>query len=124
MAVRSTTEYLNKLDNLDAEMCKRKDQELGSRATYLKVRLEGEERNQSEIGDMAMKLLELSQTLKNKWVIADVAENRAILEIVYSDFTFKDATLAWKGIKSITIFFIFSRLHFSKLQNTCKNICT
>ncbi len=56
--------------------------------------LEGEERNQSEISDMAMKLLELSQTLKNKWVIADVAEKRAILEIVYSDFSFKDATLA------------------------------
>ncbi len=53
-------------------------------ATYLKVRLEGEERNQSEIGDMAMKLLELSQTLKNKWVTENTAEKRAI----------KDATLA------------------------------
>ena len=50
--------------NLEAEMYKRKDQELGSLVSHLKVRLEGQDRNQSEIGDMAMKLLGLSQTLK------------------------------------------------------------
>lgn len=50
--------------HLDAEMYKRKDQELGSLVTHLKVRLEGRERGQAEIGDIALKLLEHSQTLK------------------------------------------------------------
>jgi hypothetical protein len=31
--------------------------------------------------------------LKNKWLVADIAEKRALLEIVYSDFIFKNASL-------------------------------
>ena len=40
-----------------------------------------------------MKVLELSQRIKKKWLKADVAEKRVILEIVCLNLVFKDASL-------------------------------
>ena len=40
-----------------------------------------------------MKVLELSQRLKERWFVADIAEKRVILEIVCLNLTFKNASL-------------------------------
>ncbi|MDR1612842.1 MAG: hypothetical protein LBT97_08670 [Planctomycetota bacterium] len=56
--------------------------------------MEGHQQQKTEIGDTAMKVLELSQCLKQKWVSADIEEKRLILEIVCLNLSFKDASLA------------------------------
>jgi hypothetical protein len=73
--------------HIEADMYKRKDKELLSLINHLQIILDGRNRQQVEIGDMALKLLELSQTLKTKWFAADIAEKRALLEILYSNLT-------------------------------------
>jgi hypothetical protein len=71
----------------------RKDGELRNLSKRLNLRLEGQQQQKTEIGDLAMKVLELSQCLKEKWVTADIAEKRVILEIVCLNLTFKDVSL-------------------------------
>lgn len=90
--------------HIEAEMYKRKDKELLLLANHLKVRLEGQEWNQSEIGDTAIKLLELSQTLKSKWLVADIPEKRALLEIVCLNLTFENASLIMTMRKPFDMF--------------------
>ena len=79
--------------HIEADMYKRKDKELLSLINHLQIILDGRSREQAEIGDTAMKLLELSQTLKNKWFVADIAEKRALLEILCLNLTYKNASL-------------------------------
>jgi hypothetical protein len=79
--------------HIEADMYKRKDKELLSLITHLQVILDGRNLQQAEIGETAMKLLELSQTLKGKWFAADIAEKRALLEIICSNLTYEHATL-------------------------------
>ena len=79
---------------IEADTFARKDSELRSLSKRLKLRLDGQEQQKTEIGDLAMKVLELSQCLKEKWVTADTAEKRVILEIVCLNLVFKDASLA------------------------------
>ena len=78
---------------IEADTFARKDSELRSLSNRLKLRLDGQEQQKTEIGDTAMKVLELSQHLKEKWVAADIAEKRVILEIVCLNLTFKNASL-------------------------------
>ncbi|MCD8140366.1 MAG: recombinase family protein [Planctomycetaceae bacterium] len=79
--------------HIEADMYKRKDKELLSLITHLQIILDGRTRAQTEIGDTAMKLLELSQTLKSKWLAADIPEKRALLEILCLNLTYKNANL-------------------------------
>jgi len=71
----------------------RKDGELRSLSKRLQIRLEGQSQQKTEIGETALRVLELSQHLKEKWVSADVEEKRLILEIVCLNLTFKNASL-------------------------------
>ncbi|MDR1622871.1 MAG: hypothetical protein LBS00_10905 [Synergistaceae bacterium] len=78
---------------IEADTYARKDGELRNLMKRLQLQQEGQARQKTEIGDVAMKVLELSQRLKEKWVKADIAEKRVILEIVCSNLAFKDASL-------------------------------
>ncbi|MDR0361752.1 MAG: hypothetical protein LBJ46_03560 [Planctomycetota bacterium] len=78
---------------IESETYARKDGDLRRLLQRLKLRLDGQEQQKTEIGDIALKVLELSQHLREKWVKADIAEKRTILEIVCLNLTFKDASL-------------------------------
>ncbi|MDR2443680.1 MAG: hypothetical protein LBE31_09205 [Deltaproteobacteria bacterium] len=54
------------------------------------MKQEGQQQQKTEIGDVAMKALELSQRLKEKWLKADIAEKRVIFKIACFNLTFKD----------------------------------
>ena len=84
---------------IEADTYARKDGELRNLMKRLKLRLDGQEQQKTEIGDLAMKVLELSQYLKEKRVTADTAEKRVILEIVCLNLIFKDASLEIAMIK-------------------------
>jgi site-specific DNA recombinase len=77
---------------IEADTFARKDSELRNLSKRLKLRLDGQEQQKTEIGDTAMKVLELSQHLKEKWFAADIAEKRVILEIVCLNLTRTNAT--------------------------------
>ena len=78
---------------IEADTYARKDAELRNLWKRLNLQQEGQQQQKTEIGDVAMKVLELSQRLKEKWVTSDIAEKRVILEIVCLNLTFKDASL-------------------------------
>ncbi len=59
----------------------------------LKARQDGQEQQKTEIGDTAMKVLELSQCLKSKWLSADIEEKRLILEILCLNLTLRNVSL-------------------------------
>ncbi len=80
-------------DEIDADTFKAKDAEFREQRNLLNIRLEGQGRQRSEMGELAVRAFELSQTLKNKWVTADIAEKRMILELVCLNLTLKELTL-------------------------------
>lgn len=53
-----------------------------SQETRLQTRLEGFGRQQSQRAELAVKVFELSQSLGNKGLAADIAEKRLLLEII------------------------------------------
>ena len=55
--------------------------------------MEARDRSQWEIGDVAVKAFELSQTLKDKWFKADVRAKRQLLDIVCLNLVLNDVTL-------------------------------
>ncbi len=78
---------------IEADTYTKKDQELRKKLARLKVHQDGQEQQKTEIGDIAMKVLELSQHLKTKWISADIAEKRLIVEIVCLNLTLKNGSL-------------------------------
>ncbi|MDX1968587.1 MAG: recombinase family protein [Planctomycetaceae bacterium] len=84
---------LRLLDEIEAETFAAKQAELRSKETRLQTQLEGQGRQQSERADLAVKVFELSQTLAEKWVTADIPEKRLLLEIVCLNWTLNDVTL-------------------------------
>ena len=50
-------------------------------------------RQQSEHADLAVKAFELSQALQERWVRADIAEKRQLLEIICLNLTLENASL-------------------------------
>jgi site-specific DNA recombinase len=57
------------------------------------LQVESLARSHNEDGDIAVKAFELSQSLMDKWVTADYAAKRRILEIVCLNFSLNDVTL-------------------------------
>ena len=80
-------------DEIDAELFARKQTELRDRESSLKLQLEVLDRSRNEIGDLAVKVFELSQTLREQWLTADYAAKRRILEIVCLNCRLDDANL-------------------------------
>ena len=67
--------------------------EFRDRIAQVKLQLETCDRRRAEHGEIALKAFELSQTLKEKWVNADNAAKRRLLEIVCLNFEFDGVSL-------------------------------
>ena len=84
---------LRLLDEIEADTYAAKDMELRDRAARLKLQIETLDRGHDEDGDIAVKAFELSQSLTGKWLTADYAAKRRILEIVCLNFSLNDVSL-------------------------------
>jgi site-specific DNA recombinase len=84
---------LRLLEEIDAETFAAKSAELRQETDRLKLRLEVNDRDQAEYADLTVKVFELSQRLREKWVTADCRAKRRLLEIVCLNYTLDGATL-------------------------------
>ena len=75
----------------DAYACR--STELRDRLASIKLQLDALDRSHDEMAELASKVFELSQTLREKWLTADYAAKRRILEIVCLNCTLDGATL-------------------------------
>src|SRR5690606_29461023 len=78
---------------IDAEIFAGKQTELRDRIAGLKLQLDVIDRSNDEMCDLAVKVFELSQALASKWLTADYATKRRILEIVFLNCRLDDVTL-------------------------------
>ncbi len=90
---RDTLLTLRMHGEIEADTFSRKDSELRGLIRRLELQREGQGQQKTEIGEIALKVLELSQQLKEKWFSADIAEKRLILEIVCLNLVFKNGSL-------------------------------
>jgi len=67
--------------------------ELRDRAAQIKLQIDALDRNHDESSEIALKAFELSQSLMDKWVTADCAAKRQILEILCLNLRLDDVTL-------------------------------
>ena len=84
---------LRLLDEIESDTFAAKSTEMRDRAAALTLQLEALNRGHDEDGDIAVKAFELSQCLMDKWLTADYAAKRRILEIVCLNFRLDNATL-------------------------------
>ena len=84
---------LRLLEEIEESTFAVKNRELRDRIARINLQLEGCDRNRVEQAELAMKAFELSQTLKDKWLTADVGAKRRLLEIVCLNFILDDVTL-------------------------------
>ena len=84
---------LRLLDEIDAETFAGKKAELQIQQSRLQAKLEGKGRQKAAKAGLAEKAFELSQTLTDKWVTADTAKKRLLLEIVCLNFSLDDVSL-------------------------------
>ena len=80
-------------NEIDTDTFARKKNALREEQHRLKLQLESYERGHAETSDLAIKTFELSQCLRQKYVTADSATKRNILEIVCLNFTLDGVTL-------------------------------
>ena len=80
-------------DQLDQDTFAAKHTELRDRLASIKLQLESVDRTTQELAELALKVFELSQTLTEKWLTADYATKRRILEIVCLNCRLDGATL-------------------------------
>ena len=59
----------------------------------IKLQLDAVDRGHDETAELAIKVFELSQTLKEQWLTADYTAKRRILEIVFLNCHLDDVTL-------------------------------
>ena len=90
-------------DEIDADAFAAKRRELRDREAALKLAAEVADRSHAETADLAARAFELSQALAEKWVTADHAEKRAILEILCLNLTLSDATLCYEMRKPFDV---------------------
>ena len=80
-------------DEVDETVFAGKQTELRDRLANIKLQIEAVDRSHDETAELASRVFELSQTLTQKWVEADVFEKRRILEIVFLNCVLDDVTL-------------------------------
>ena len=86
---------LRLLEEIDADTFARKSTELRDKSAAAALRVEAANRDRGEQAELAIRVFELSQALVQKWVSADYAAKRQLLEIVFSNFTLDGATLCY-----------------------------
>jgi site-specific DNA recombinase len=80
-------------DDIDQEVFARKHTEMRDRLASLKLQLDVLDRSHDETAELAAKVFELSQTLRNQWLTADYAAKRRLLEIVFLNCKLDGVTL-------------------------------
>lgn len=80
-------------EDIDQELFAKKHTELRDRLASIKLQLDVLDRSHDETAELAAKVFELSQTLKEKWLTADYATKRRLLEIVCLNSTLDGVTL-------------------------------
>jgi DNA invertase Pin-like site-specific DNA recombinase len=78
---------------IEADIFAGKQTELRDRIADLKLQLDVVDRSNDEMCDLAARVFELSQALRQKWLTADYATKRRILEIVFLNCRLDGATL-------------------------------
>jgi hypothetical protein len=84
---------LRLLEEIDAGTFAAKNTELRDRIAAFSTRLDAADRNREEQADLALRTFELSQSLSEKWLTANFAEKRQMVEIVVLNFSLEGATL-------------------------------
>ena len=84
---------LRMLEEIDADTFASTNRDLRDRAAELQLEVEVCDRGRNEIIDIAVKALELSQRLREKWFAAAYAAKRRILEIICLNWTLDDVSL-------------------------------
>ena len=80
-------------EEIDEATFARKHTEMRDRLASIKLQLDVLDRSHDETADLAAKVFELSQTLKQQWLTADYAAKRRLLEIVFLNCRLDDVTL-------------------------------
>ena len=80
-------------EDIDQETFARKHTEIRDRLASIKLQLDVLDRSHDETAELASKVFELSQTLRQQWLTADYAAKRRILEIVFLNCRLDDVTL-------------------------------
>ncbi len=78
---------------VDQDSFARKQTELRDRLANIKLQLDVVDRSHDETAELACKVFELSQTLRQQWLSADYAAKRRILEIVFLNCRLDGVTL-------------------------------
>ena len=84
---------LRLMDEIDEQTFAAKNTEFRDRIAQLTMQLDTDDRSRAEHGELALKVFELSQTLKEKWLTADYRAKRRLLEIVCLNFSLDDVSL-------------------------------
>ena len=84
---------LRLLDEIDESTFASKSTELRDQIADLSQQIASADRNHAEQGELAVKTFELSQRLQEKWLTADMATKRQLLQIVCLNFSLKGASL-------------------------------
>ncbi|MCO6454889.1 MAG: recombinase family protein [Pirellulaceae bacterium] len=84
---------LRMLEEIDADTFASTNRDLRDRTAELQLEIEASDRGRNEIIDIAVKAFELSQSLREKWLTADYAAKRRILEILCLNWTLEGASL-------------------------------
>ncbi len=94
---------LRLLDEIDADTFARKSTEIRDKLAAASLRVEAANRDRGEQAELAIRVFELSQALVEKWLSADYAAKRQLLEIVFSNFTLDGATLCYEVNKPFDV---------------------
>lgn len=80
-------------DDIDQQAFARKSTEIRDRLASIKLQIDALDRSHDETAELASKVFELSQTLRQQWLTADYDAKRRILEIVCLNCTLDGVTL-------------------------------
>jgi site-specific DNA recombinase len=78
---------------VDEQTFSTKNLELRDRVAKLTLQLEATDRKKDEKADLALRVFELSQRLKEKWLTTDFAAKRRLLNLICLNFVLKGASL-------------------------------
>ncbi|MGA2230855.1 MAG: recombinase family protein [Tepidisphaeraceae bacterium] len=94
---------LRLLEEISTDTFAAKGTELRDRIANLTLQLEAADRDRGEQAEIAIKSFELSQSLVEKWLVADYAAKRQLLEIVFLNFKLDDVTLCYEMRKPFDV---------------------
>lgn len=87
---------LRLLEEINTDTFGKKSKELRDRIADVTLRIEAVSRDRSEQAELAIRTFELSQALESKWLAADYAAKRQILETVFLNLRLDDVSLCYE----------------------------